>query len=86
MPNSDPPGGFFFPTLTLMMDSYNVLHSSSFFIIQDSTYYLQAEWKTVDPDQLASDLDLHCFQNRIYLGSAWERYTSEQRIKNKSIW
>ena len=32
--------------------------------------FLQAEWKTVDPDQLASDLDLHCFQNRIYLGSA----------------
>ena len=48
--------------------------------------YLQADWKTVDPDQLASDLYLHSFQNRIYLGSAWERYTSEQRIKNKSIW
>ena len=30
--------------------------------------------KSVDPDQLASekpaDLDLHCFQNRIYPGSA----------------
>ena len=30
---------------------------------------------SVDPDQLASekpaDLDLHCFQNRIYLGLAW---------------
>ena len=36
---------------------------------------LQVEWKTVDPDQLASkkpaDLDLHCFQNRLYPGSAW---------------
>ena len=31
---------------------------------------------TVDPDQLASekpaDLDSQCFQNGIYLGSAWE--------------
>ena len=33
---------------------------------------LQVEWKTVDPDQLASkNLDLHCFQNRLYPGSAW---------------
>ena len=35
---------------------------------------LEAEWKTLDPDQLASekfaDLDLHCSQNRAYPGSA----------------
>ena len=26
MPNSDPQDGFFYPTLTLMIDSYNVAH------------------------------------------------------------
>ena len=26
MPNGDPKGGFFYPTLTLMMDSYNLLY------------------------------------------------------------
>ena len=35
---------------------------------------LEEEWKTVDFDQMASekpaDLDLHCFQNRAYPGSA----------------
>ena len=29
--------------------------------------YLQAVWKSVDPDQLASQ-DLHCFQNGYYKG------------------
>ena len=38
--------------------------------------YKQIIENSVDPDQLAShekpaDLDLHCFQNRIFLGSAF---------------
>ena len=46
---------------------------------KDSSYYmyLQVVENSVDPDQLASekpaDQDLHCFQNRLYLGSAWLR-------------
>ena len=40
------------------------------------TYFLMVdlEWRTVDPDKLASeklaDLHQHCFQNRAYPGSA----------------
>ena len=45
--------------------------------------YLQTDLKTVDPDQLAfkkpADLDLHYFQNRTYLGLAW------QGLKTKNI-
>ena len=26
----------------------------------------------VDPDQMASDLDLHCFKDKAYPGSAWQ--------------
>ena len=29
MPNGDPPYGFFYPSLTLMMDSYNTLREKS---------------------------------------------------------
>ena len=53
-----------------------VLHSSPIFIqstprIAVIGMFLQAGKKTlrkVDPDQLASDLDLHCFKNRIHPG------------------
>ena len=27
---------------------------------------------SADPDKLASDLDLHCLQSRVNLGSAWQ--------------
>ena len=49
----------------------------------DIRMYLQTDLKTVDPDQLAfkkpADLDLHYFQNRTYLGLAW------QGLKTKNI-
>ena len=60
-------------------EHYNMLHSSPIFnymccIVSGFTVDLEAEWKTVDPDQMASeklaDLDLHCFQNRTYPSSA----------------
>ena len=49
------------------------LHSPNFIHLQDFIYFAvvtSREENNVDPDQLASlkpaDLDLHCFQNRIY--------------------
>ena len=59
---------------------FYVLHSSPIFIMlicrtfSNKHAFISSVEKSVDPDQLASekpaDLDLHCFQNRIYRGSA----------------
>ena len=55
-----------------------VLHFAQIFISDNSyKHALTRRVKNcVDPNQLASekpaDLYLHCFQNRIYLGSAWQ--------------
>ena len=38
----------------------------------------EAAWKTADPDQLA-DLELHCFQMMIYLGSAGQGLKLEKQ-------
>ena len=47
--------------------------------------YVQIVKNSVDPDQLAlqkpADLDLHCFQNRIYLGSVWARLIIKKNKK-----
>ena len=47
-------------------------------ILLSIIYTLRAEWKTADPHQLQTDLDLHCIQNRIYQGK--QRVTFDFKV------
>ena len=66
----------------VLQSSFNFYHIN----LKDSSYWHILTSKvenSVDPGQLASqkpaDLDLHCFQNRIYPGSTWFGLTTTKQ-------